>query len=111
MENNFNNGQEFQQPVYEQPVYEQPVYTQPTEDTSVVTTGQWVLTTFLLALPCVGRILAIVWAFGNGNVNKKNYCRAWLIWYLIAIVLTVVFYAIMGAAFAGVMGALEGSMY
>jgi hypothetical protein len=106
MENNFNNEQEVQQPVYQQPVNPQP-----TEDTSVMTTGQWVLTTFLLALPCVGLILAIVWAFGDGNVNKKNYCRAWLIWYVVGIVLSVVVYAIMGAAMAGIFAALEGSMY
>lgn len=106
MENNFNNEQEIQQPVYTQPVNPQP-----TEDTSVMTTGQWMLTTFLLALPCVGLILAIVWAFGNGNVNRKNYCRAWLIWYLVVIVLSVILSLVMGTAMAGIMAGLEGSMY
>lgn len=68
MDNNFNNGQPYQQ-----------------ADTSVMTTGQWMLTTFLLALPCVGLILAFVWGFGTCNLNKKNYCRSWLIWKAIAI--------------------------
>lgn len=103
MENNLNNEQQYQQ------------YEQPTEDTSVMSTGQWLLTTFLLTLPCVGLILAFVWAFGNENVNRKNYCRAWLIWQVIAIVISVVFGMIMGVAMAGIMesmGAMEyPSMY
>ena len=106
MENNFNNEQEIQQPVYTQPVNPQPA-----EDTSVMTTGQWVLTTFLLALPCVGLILAFVWAFGSGNVNRKNYSRAWLIWWVIGIIAGILLSTVMGAALAGIMSAIEGSMY
>lgn len=100
MDNNFNNGQQYQQP------FQQPVYQQPVEDTSVMTTGQWMLTTFLLALPCVGLILAFVWGFGNCNLNKKNYCRAWLIWKLIAIVLSILSLLVLAGMGLSIMDAL-----
>ena len=93
MDNNLYNGQQFQQPVYQQP----------TEDTSVMSVGQWILTTLILALPCVGLIMAFVWGFGSGNVNRKNYCRAWLIWYAIGIVAGILFSSIIGAALISIL--------
>lgn len=103
MDNNLNNGQQYQQQFQQQQfqqqqMYQQP-YQQPEEDTSVMSTGQWMLTTFLLALPCVGLILGFVWGFGSGNLNRKNYCRALLIWQAIAIVasiLMIVIFAVIG---------------
>ena len=98
MDNNLNNGQQFQQPQFQQPVYQQPM-----EDTSVMTTGQWMLTTFLLALPCVGLIMAFVWGFGSGNLNRRNYCRSWLIWQLIGVgvsILLIIILAGMGISLA-----------
>ena len=102
-----NQQTTYQQPVYQQPVYQQPVYQQPVQDTSVMSVGQWMLTTLVLALPCIGLIMSFVWAFGNGNVNRKNYCRAWLIWYVIAIVLGILFSTVMGAAFAAMMESIR----
>ena len=40
----------------------------------VMTTGEWVVTLLLLGIPCVNIIMLFVWAFGNGNENRKNYC-------------------------------------
>lgn len=51
----------------------------------VMTTGEWVVTLLLLGIPCVNIIMLFVWAFGNGNENRKNYCRATLIWMLVGI--------------------------
>lgn len=89
MEENYNN--QVQQTTY-QP---QTVYPNPNKE--VMTMGQWLITTLILAIPCVGFIMALVWAFGDGNENRKNYCRATLIWMVIGIVLCVIFY---GAIFA-----------
>ena len=55
----------------------------------VMTTGQWMLTTLIMAIPLVGIVMVFVWAFGNGNNNRKNYCRATLIWTLIGIALWI----------------------
>ncbi|MGN0405922.1 MAG: hypothetical protein ACI4F1_11910 [Bariatricus sp.] len=62
--------------------------------------GEWLLTLLIGAVPCFGIIIYCIWAFEkNGNVNRRNYCRAYLIMTLIAfaIVMIFVFVAIIGA--------------
>lgn len=110
MDNNLNNGQQFQQQQFQQPQFQQPVYQQP-EDNSVMSTGQWMLTTFLLALPCVGLILAFVWGFGSGNLNRKNYCRSWLIWQLIGIVVSILFVVMLAAMGVSLMSVVDPYYY
>ena len=67
--------------------------------------GDWVLTIFLTCIPCVGLILLFVWAFGSGtNESKSNWAKAQLIWVAIGIVLTIILYAIMGAALFAALG-------
>lgn len=71
------------------------------EDTSVMSLGDWLITVLLLLVPCVGIIVYFVWAFSkNGNVNRRNYCRAYLIFWAITRVLIIVFGIIAGAAMA-----------
>lgn len=110
----YNNGQQYnagqqqyQQSNYNQtqftPQYQAPMYQPPIEDTTPLSVGQWMLTTLVLALPCVGIIMAFVWAFGDGNVNRKNYCRSALIWKAIGIGLVIIIYVILiavGLSFA-----------
>ncbi len=64
----------------------------------VMSVGSWFITLLILAIPIVNIIMYFIWAFGNGNVNRKNFCRAGLIFMLIAVVLSVIFSAMMGAA-------------
>lgn len=55
--------------------------------------GSWsfVGTMLLLSIPVVGCIFAIVWACGGAhNINRRNYARATLLLYAIAIVLALV---------------------
>jgi uncharacterized membrane protein YqjE len=54
-------------------------------DTRPLSTGEYFLTMLLLGLPLVGFILMLVWAFGGGNVNRRNLCRAVLIFTVIVI--------------------------
>ena len=55
----------------------------------------------LSAIPVVGFICLLVWAFGGSvNLNKKNYARAILIISLIAVALWVII-AILGFAVGG----------
>ena len=57
-----------------------------------MTTGQWVLTLFLSSLGVVGIILLFVWGFSETTpVSKKNFSRAMLIWYAIAVGICIVF--------------------
>jgi hypothetical protein len=43
----------------------------------------WMLALFVLALPCIGSIMVIVWAFVGDNESRKNYFRACIAWFLI----------------------------
>jgi hypothetical protein len=76
------------------------------QDERVMTVTDWFLTVLVLALPLVNIIMAIVWAASSTtNLNKRNYCRAILIWAAIGLA----FYAII-FAFAFSMGVNSASM-
>jgi Na+/melibiose symporter-like transporter len=54
-------------------------------DTRPLSTGEFFLTMLVLGLPLIGFILMLVWSFGSGNVNRRNFCRAMLIFTVIVI--------------------------
>ena len=60
-------------------------------DTTPLSMGEWVLTLLIMAIPCVNIVMCCVWAFGKtGNLNRRNFCRAQLIFMAIGIVLSVI---------------------
>lgn len=38
---------------------------------------------FVMALPCVGTIMVLVWAFTGENESRKNFFRAVIAWALL----------------------------
>ena len=46
---------------------------------------------FVMALPCVGFIMIIVWACVGENESRKNYFRALITWFVIMIVICFAF--------------------
>ncbi len=63
----------------------------------------WLLTFLILAIPFVGIIMLIVWAFGDkSNVTRSNYAKAALIMAAIGIVLYIIFIVI----FMGIIGSM-----
>jgi len=72
----------------------------------VISTGGWLLNLLLLIIPIVGLVVYIIWAFGNGNLNRRNYARATLIFMIAAILLGVISSA---AILKPLMGAIGGS--
>lgn len=61
------------------------------EDRSPLSMGEWLLTLLIAMVPCIGLVVYLVWAFDHsGNVNRKNFCRAYLILHVISIVLVMV---------------------
>lgn len=57
-----------------------------TQDTAVMTTGDWFVTQLILAIPLVNLVMLLIWGFSStGNVNRRNFCKATLIWMAIAI--------------------------
>lgn len=54
-----------------------------------MTLGDWIITMLLTAIPIVNIILMIYWAISAKNTSKKNYARAFIIFTLVVIVLSV----------------------
>ena len=76
-------------------------------DTSVMSTKDWVVTYLILMIPCVGFIMSIVWAFSSdGNLNRRNYCRAYLIVTAIITVIVIILYALIFAAMFAAMDSM-----
>jgi hypothetical protein len=55
---------------------------------------------FVTAIPIVGLIMILIWAFTGDNESRKNYYKALLMWVLIAVVFAV------GLLFLGVFPAI-----
>ena len=68
-------------------------------DNEVMSVGKWVVTYLIMMIPCVGIIMTFVWAFSSrGNVNRRNYCRAFLIIIAVIVVIYLILWIIFGAA-------------
>ena len=98
-QNNYAYGQPFAN--YNQPPYQGPGFA-PTEMEEPVGVGEWVgvlvLATFV---PCIGVILMLVWAFGNTEKKSKaNFCKAFLIIWLIKLALSAILFIVWGASLA-----------
>ena len=73
-------------------------------ESSPISLGDWMITMLILCIPLVGIIMLFVWGFADGtHPSKRDFCRAYLIWMLIGIVIFVLF-LIMGGM-AALMGA------
>ncbi len=50
-----------------------------------LTTGEWLVTHLVLFIPVVNIVMHFVWAFGEGNISRRNFCRARLLLFAIAL--------------------------
>ena len=101
MDNNnmFNQEQPIQQP-YQQPYQNDSNLEEP------VSFGEWMIAMLLMMIPCVNIVMMFVYAFGNSKKSKSNYFKACLVWYLIAIVLSVIIVAVFGASLIAMMSSM-----
>jgi hypothetical protein len=93
------------QPYQQQPYqpYQQPPYQGNTDLEEPVTFADWMISTLIMCIPCVGIIMIFVWAFGsNTKKSKSNYFKAMLVWTAIGFVLAIV----MGGAFAAILASI-----
>jgi fatty acid desaturase len=61
--------------------------------------GDWFIAILITAIPLVGLIMLLIWAFGsNTNVNKANWAKATLIWMVIGIIIGGFIFMMVGAA-------------
>ncbi len=67
-------------------------------DNAPISLGEWILILLLMSIPCVNIILCIVWGFGKqGNITKRNFCRAQLIFVAIGAALSLIMVFVMMA--------------
>jgi hypothetical protein len=59
------------------------------EDSNYVSVGSWMGMIFVTAIPVIGLLMILVWAFSGENQSRKNYYRAILSWILILVLVGV----------------------
>ena len=75
---------------YQQSQYQQYPPRQISLEREATSTGKWVLTLFLAAIPIINIILMLVWAFGSSTEpSKKNWARATIIWAIIGVIFAI----------------------
>jgi uncharacterized membrane-anchored protein len=68
----------------------------------VISIGEWIVTLILTAIPLVGFIMLLVWAFGsNTPTTKANWAKAALIMMVVGIVL---WFLVIGSIVAAIGG-------
>ena len=50
------------------------------DDSNYISVGSWMFILLVAALPFIGWIMVLVWAFSGRNETRKNYFRAILAW-------------------------------
>ncbi len=56
-------------------------------DSNYISVGSWMWMMFVTAIPIIGWIMILVWAFTGDNQSRKNYYRAILAWILVFVAL------------------------
>ena len=68
-------------------------------NTQTMSVKDWFITILILAIPLVNIVMYLYWAFADGvNLNKRNFCRASLLWVVIAFGIVIVFAMLGGMA-------------
>ena len=71
--------------------------------TDVLSVGDYILMMVLFSLPVIGLVLMLYWGFSRQvAVNRKNFARAYLVFYVISLVLSVIMMGMIGSLTAGV---------
>ena len=52
-------------------------------DKNYVSFWFWMFALFVMALPCIGVVMIVIWALVGENESRKNYFRALIAWFLI----------------------------
>ena len=58
----------------------------------------------MAAIPIVGLVMCFVWAFGKGNLNRRNFFRATLIMMAVGIVLGIIFSLVLAPLYRSLIG-------
>lgn len=90
-----------------------PMGAQPINDLNKpLTVGDWIITMIILSIPLVGFIFLLYWALSSSsNVNRKNFCIAYIVIVLIFIGLFValMFMGVLAGLMTEVAPTLQGT--
>lgn len=76
------------------------------ENRSVVSIGDWIVTMIIMVIPVINFIMLFVWAFSGGTPkSKSNWAKATLIFMILGIIFTIVFWGTITAIMVGAAGA------
>ena len=90
--------------------YTVPVQPMMTADTAPLKTTDYLVLILLSSIPVVGLILLLVWALSTTeNVNRRNFCRAQLIWMGISVAVSILFMIVYGIIFAAAFESIGSS--
>jgi threonine/homoserine/homoserine lactone efflux protein len=59
-------------------------------DRNYMSVAEWMFILFIAAIPILGWIMLIIWAFTGENETRKNYSRAIIAWVVVLVGLVVV---------------------
>lgn len=59
------------------------------QDSNYISVWSWMGMMFITAIPVIGWIMILVWAFTGSNESRKNYFRAILMWILVGVIFVV----------------------
>ena len=71
-----------------------------------LSTGEWFVSLLVLGLPLIGLVMYFVWGFGDGNLGRRNFCRAVLLWFAVIMCLGIIgliAFIILGGTLAALM--------
>jgi hypothetical protein len=66
-------------------------------DRNYVSFWFWFFALFVMAIPCLGLIMILVWAFVGENESRKNYFRALIVWGLLLFAIWIAAAVLLGA--------------
>ena len=70
-----------------------------------ISLGDWIVTIILTAIPLVNIVMLIIWAVTDDtHPSKKTWAQAQLIWMVISVILTSIFYSVFGTMILGFLG-------
>lgn len=97
-------------PAYVPPVQAPPVYpSQVSPGTEVLRVGQCIGMLLLMCVPVLNIILLFKWSFGDSvNLNKKNYARAFLILFVVVIIIWIIAGAALGSMITEIIDGMGG---
>ena len=83
------------------------------EQNRPLTVGDWIITFTLLSIPFVGLIFLVYWALSStSNVNRKNFCIAYIIIMvlLVALVVVLMIFGVLAGFMGDFMPKIHGTM-